>query len=81
MNLLPLYLRREPSTDDYLLRLPAKQRARKLDVVAYASLEDAKAKCAKARWPWCASRKPRRRSDTVTLNCYKWQVCWLPDAV
>lgn len=81
-QLLPLFLRREPTTDsalaDYCKAL-GRPIPRKLDVVAYASLDDAKAKHQKARWNWANSRKPRRRRDTVTLNCYQWQVCWLPD--
>ena len=75
MNLLPLYLRREPTTDDVLLRMAPK--ARKLDVQTY---RDAACTNPIARWPWHYSQgKPRRNCRTVTVNCYRWQAVWLPD--
>lgn len=70
--LLPLYLRREPTTDAELLRLcPGTTRR---DVVAYA---DAACTIRKARWPWHYRSKPDKRFKRVTLNCYQWQAVWL----
>lgn len=74
--LLPLYLRREPTTDSELKRCAPK--ARRFDVVAYASRADAAKRKAKACWSWYQS-KPTKRRRRVTLNCWQWRVVWLPD--
>jgi len=66
--LLPLYLRREPTTDT---RAPSR-----LDVVAY---RDPACTARAARWPWFYKR-PRRGSKTVMFNCWRWRAVWLPDA-
>lgn len=72
MNLLSLYLRREPARDPIV-------QARGLnlhqDVVAY---KDADGKVPVGRWPW-HYRRPDRRNKWVTLNCYRWKAIWLPD--
>lgn len=73
MGLLPLYLRREPTTDGVLLEQCPN--ARRFDVVAYA---DPAATVRKARWPWHYSTKPDRRYRRVTLNCFIWRAVWLP---
>ncbi len=79
-SLLPIYLRREPSTDPSLLNLPVAQRAKKVDVVAYNSLDDARNNRAKFRWPWFATEtKPIRNSKRVMINCFVWGVVWLDD--
>lgn len=72
--LLPLYLRRELTTDSLLREFcPA---ARRFDVVAYA---DSACTQRRARWPWHYSRKPDRRFRRVMLNCFTWRAVWLPD--
>ena len=77
MNLLSLYLRREPTTDDVLRRMAPK--AKRFDVVAYKSAECV-TPC--ARWPWHYTKsKPTRRNKRVMFNCYQWATVWLPDAV
>lgn len=71
--LLPIFLRREPTTDGILLRyVPGAKRS---DVVAYRDRE-----CLKpiARWSWYLTR-PDRRFKRVMLNCYQWRAVWLPD--
>lgn len=80
MNLLPLYLRREPTTDHVLLQLikrgifePAPYH---LDVVAY---RDSTCTRLAARWPWHYTAKPTRRAVKVRFNCYDWAANWLPD--
>lgn len=82
MNLLPLYLRREPSRDPYLLRLSAAKRRKLLDVVGYRTKEQVATDSAPvARWLWHhTSSKPTRRNKHVTVNCYQWKAIWLPDA-
>lgn len=72
-GLIPLYLRKEPTTDSTLLTMAPK--AEKLDVVAYS---DPGMTQVKARWPWYY-RKPDRRFKRVRLNCYDWQAVWCPD--
>lgn len=68
-GLLPLYLRREPTT------LP--NSAGRQDVAAYRD-QGATEPC--ARWPW-HYRKPDRRNRFVMFNCYRWEAVWLPDLV
>jgi len=70
--LLPLYLRREPTTDHVTIERNAS--AGRFDVVAY---RDADATQVAARWPWYYSNKPRRNQRRVTLNCYYWKAIWL----
>lgn len=80
MNLLSLYLRREPTTAASVLRFPAATRAKLLDVVAYTSPKNADKGAIKARWPYYATAtKPTRRNKRVTLNCFTWAAVWLPD--
>ena len=74
MALLPLYLRREPTTDAELLRLVPN--ARRFDTVAY---RDQACTQRAARWPWYYRSKPDRRYRRVMLNCYQWAAVWLPN--
>lgn len=74
--MLPLYLRREPTTDPVTLAHDP-DAARRRDVVAYS---DPACTIRKGRWPWHHSTKPRRNCRTVTLNCFRWAAHWLPDA-
>ena len=71
--MLPLYLRREPTTDHLLIERNATAGA--LDVVAY---RDPACTRRAARWPW-HFRRPDRRNRYVTFNCYRWRAVWLPD--
>jgi len=72
-GLIPLYFRREPTTDRTLLEMCPK--AKRFDVVAYSDPDMTQRK---ARWPWYY-RKPDRRFKRVTLNCWQWQAVWCPD--
>jgi hypothetical protein len=70
--ILPVYLRREPTTDALLISRGMTDRS---DVVAY---RDPECQNRFARWPWYMKR-PDRRNKQVTLNCYQWAAVWLPD--
>ena len=77
-GLLPLYLRREPSTHP---DAPSYKGRRAFDVLAYS---DAAGKRRKAYWPWFRTDKPRngkRQASTIVLNCFRWTIIWLPDVV
>lgn len=72
--LLPVYLRREPTTDRVLREFHPDTKKR--DVVAYRDPE-----CSQpyARWSWWYRNNPTRAYKRVTLNCWTWRVVWLPD--
>lgn len=77
-GLMPRYLRREPSIDP---KAPTHRGRFAFDTVAYA---DPEATQPKARWPWHVKDKPRpgrKASRTVTINCTRWRVVWLPDVI
>lgn len=75
MGLLPLYLRREPTTEP-LTRATIDKHARgphkryPFDVVAYRSESDMAAGKECGRWPWDRSFKPRYRckSDPAAIR-------------
>lgn len=71
-GLLPLYLRREPTTDPLLIQ---HGHADKLDVVAYSDPECTQRK---ARWNWFTT-PPTRANKRVMFNCWYWRVVWLDD--
>lgn len=78
--LLPVYLRKEPTTDPaFLAYVEASgfipNPSVHYDVVAY---HDRTAQQERARWPW-HSTKPTRANKRLTLNCWNWHVIWLPD--
>lgn len=73
-GLLPVYLKRVPTNDDVLKKYAPN--AKKSDVLVY---RDPKGTSTMARFPWHVSRRPTKRSTSVTINCYRWRVVWLPD--
>jgi len=91
-NLLPIYLRREPTTD---VRTSASYKGRRpFDVVAYRAevqydpdyadngrtwFGPSTEAC--GRWPWFYSDKPRHGCKTIMFNCWKWRAVWLSDVV
>lgn len=79
MQLLPVYVRKEPTTDCVLIaaveRGQCKLDKRHRDVVAY---RDPDCTLLFARWPWFYTSKPTRRNRTVKLNCYQWKAVWSP---
>lgn len=91
-NLLPVYLRREPTTDR-LTTASYQGRRRPYDVVAYRADVCYDPEYATngrtwfapgaqiGRWPWDRTRKPRPGRKTITLNCFNWRVIWLSDIV
>lgn len=74
MNLLTLYLRREPTTDSSWLKYGDGKP--KYDVQAY---RDNATKDPIGRFMWCCT-KPRKGCKTVELNCCRWKAVWLADA-
>lgn len=76
--LLPVYARREPTTDRETAELngicPGTFTGKR-DVQIYRDAE-----CTErfARYPWHWKR-PDRRNRYVTLNCFRWRLVWLPD--
>jgi hypothetical protein len=78
MKLIPVYARREITTDratQDLYRTPGRPVASRLcDVQIY---RDPDARQPFARFPWYSSNCPTRRHRYVTLNCYRWQLVWL----
>lgn len=78
--LLPLYLRREPTTDHVLAECVRKgiaapdSMSRAFDVVAY---RDPDATRPAGRWMWWNPQRPDRRFHRITLNCYSWRAVWL----
>ena len=71
--MITLYARREPTTDDVLLKHAPK--TKRFDVVFYV---DRQATQPKARFMWYAAESFRSTSKTVMLNCYRWRIEWLP---
>lgn len=76
MNLLTVYLRREPTTDDTVWKYAPTVAKRKRDIVAY---RDKACNTRFARWPWFSTSKPRHGSKVVVLNCWKWSAVWLAE--
>lgn len=76
-ELLPVYLRKEKTTDSVLLDFVKKGwcELTKLhqDVVVY---RDAACKEVFCRWSWHLTSKPTRRHKVIALNCYNWRVIW-----
>lgn len=73
--LLPLYLRREPTTDPILREHAATvPPAARFDVVAYRDAECTRRAC---RWSWFYSNRPTRAYRRVSFNCYRWRAVWL----
>lgn len=75
-DLLPVYLRREPTVERDAPRYGARLA---FDVVAYS---DPAARVRIGRWPWFYKDKPRKglkQATTRVLNCWRWRVVWLPD--
>ena len=77
--MLTLYARKEPPRSPVLnlggdlrhVAAPGSQ-----DVVIY---RDKAARLPFVRYEWHAGRRPDRRFRFITLNCYRWNLKWLPD--
>lgn len=70
-GLLPLYLSKEPTTDEVVKKLAPLEK--KFDVVARRRPGGKIV----ARWPWHYTKsKPRRNQRTVMFNCCRWRVVW-----
>lgn len=72
MNLITLYARREPTTDPVVRQYAPESKRR--DVCLY---QDRECSVLRARIPWHHANCPRTRR-TITLNCYRWRLEWLP---
>jgi hypothetical protein len=81
-SLLPVFLRKEPTTDPAFLAYATAtgfvpDPAVHYDVVAYW---DETCTNERARWPWYRD-KPTRRNNRLTLNCCNWRVVWKTDTL
>lgn len=72
--MLTIYARLEPTRDAITRKYVRKLTKAHRDAVFY---RDASAKEPFARWMWHLSGRPTARRS-VTLNCYRWRVEWLP---
>jgi hypothetical protein len=68
---ITLYARKEPTTDHVS---KCHGMGNRKDVVLYG---DADCKVPKARFPWFATGRPRQGQRGVTLNCFRWSLCWV----
>lgn len=78
-GMLPVYLRREPTTD--ALTRASYEGRKPFDVVAYGDMTPDGPTSVKGRWHWDRKSKPRPGCKTITLNCWRWRAIWLPDVV
>lgn len=67
IGLITIFARQEPTTEPF----GATQR---FDTVIY---RDRECKNRFVRFAWWSESRPRRRSR-ITLNCYSWNLEWLP---
>ena len=80
-EILTLYLRREPTTDKLFIKLckedgiDAVAAFPKYHEVAYYRDKEATESAGRNT----GSSRPTRRNKTVMMNCYRWNVVWLPD--
>ena len=70
-GLLPIYVSREPTTDDVVKRYCPN--ARKFDVVGRMTPDGP----VRVRWYWHQSLRPRRSQRTLMFNCWRWEAVWL----
>ena len=72
MKLIPVYVRREPTTDPVAIAHGIKRS----ETVFY---RDRLCNAVFCRKPWYQSGHPRRNTKAVTLNCFRWAVNWVDD--
>jgi hypothetical protein len=70
MNLLTVWARKEPTTDEVAQAFGLKKK----DTVFY---RDCACKQLFARKPWWQSGHPRRNTRKVHLNCWPWALQWV----
>jgi hypothetical protein len=73
--LITLFARKELTQESLSISHGLRQ---KMDTVIY---RDKACKEVFVRWPWHLSNCPDRRFKRVTLNCYRWQLQWVPCVV
>ncbi len=71
MELITVFARKEPTTDDVTLKYGPQG---KKDTVFY---RDRDCKHIFVRKPWYQSGQPTKATKTVQLNCFRWAVQWL----
>ena len=82
-NLLPLYARHEPPSDEASVNYYAtlgqffKPSKNYREVVIY---RDPEAQNRAGRYPWHYSNKPNRRNKYIMKNCNRYRLIWLPEA-
>lgn len=69
---LTLYARKEPSTDEILLKYAPHQK--EFDVVLYG---DKAGTIKKGVYRWDLSSKPTRRNKFVNFNCFRYRLEWI----
>lgn len=74
MPLITLYARKEPTVDQVAIN---QGQAFRKDVVFYHDEECVRKFC---HWSWHTA-PPRKTKKTITLNCARWTLRWLPDFV
>ena len=70
--MLTVYAKYEPTTDVVIRHVESVTAKRKRDVQIY---KDEACTLPFARFMWWQKR-PTRRSKTVRLNCYRWNIVW-----
>ena len=69
---MTLYARKEPSTDEILLKYAPN--AKKFDVAIYADNQAQNKRCV---FRWDLSSKPTRRNKFVNFNCFRYRLEWI----
>lgn len=69
---LTIYARKEPSTDEILLKYAPNQK--EFDVAIYS---DKLAQHKKCVIRWDLSSKPTRRNKWLTINCFRYRLEWI----
>lgn len=73
MELLTVYARKEPTTDETTLKYDKKQRY--FDIQIY---KDKAATEKFARFPWYYTKsKPTKKNKYLTINCFKYLLEWI----
>jgi hypothetical protein len=76
-DLLSVYARLEPTTDEVLIKYDPKRVLKKMDVQVY---KDEECTIPFGRYTWWQDQ-PIQSDKTVVLNCYRWNLVWKEDLV
>jgi len=73
MELLKVYAKKVPTTDDVILKYDPKQAKTKKDTVIFHDKGMCRPFCRITWW----SKQPTRAQKTIILNCFRWQLVWI----